>query len=60
MIYIPDPVFSGDQTEEMGGTSTPKGERRGAYRVSLRKPEGKRLLGIHKCRWEDSIKMYLQ
>ena len=24
------------------------------------KPEGKRLLGRHRCRWEDNIRMYLQ
>jgi hypothetical protein len=33
------------------------GERRGACRVLVGKPEGKRLLGRHKCIWEDNIKM---
>jgi hypothetical protein len=37
-----------------------KGERRGAYRGLLRKPEGKRPLGIHKRRLEDNIKIDLQ
>jgi hypothetical protein len=32
------------------------GERRGAYRVWVRKPEGKRPLGRPRCRWEDNIK----
>ena len=35
-------------------------ERRGAYRVLFAKPEGKRLLGRHKVRWENSIKTRLQ
>jgi hypothetical protein len=30
------------------------GERRGVYRVSVRKPEGKRPLGRPRCRWEDT------
>jgi len=33
------------------------GERRGVYRVLVRKPEGKRLLGRTRCRWEDNIKV---
>jgi hypothetical protein len=33
------------------------GERRGAYRVSVRKPEGKRQLGRPRRRWEDNIKV---
>jgi len=36
------------------------GERSGIYRVLVRKPEGKRLLGRTRCRWEDNIKMDLQ
>jgi hypothetical protein len=35
------------------------GERRGVYRVLVRKPEGKRPLGKYICRWEDNIKMDL-
>jgi hypothetical protein len=34
------------------------GEKRGVYRVSVRKPEGKRQFG--RRRWEDNIKMDLQ
>jgi hypothetical protein len=33
------------------------GEMRNAYKVLVGKPEGKRLLGEHKCRWEDNIKI---
>jgi len=36
------------------------GERRGAYRVFVGKPEGKRPLGRPRHRWEDNIKMNLQ
>ena len=36
------------------------GERRGAYRILVGKPEGKRPLGRPRRRWEDNIKMNLQ
>ena len=36
------------------------GERRGAYRILVGKPEGKRPLGRPRRRWEDTIKMDLQ
>jgi len=36
------------------------GERRGSYRASVGKPEGKKLLGRPRRRWEDNIKMDLQ
>jgi hypothetical protein len=36
------------------------GERRDVYRVLVGKPEGKRLLGTPRRRWEDNIKMDLQ
>ena len=35
------------------------GERRGAHRVLVGKPEGKRPLGRPRRGWEDNIKMYL-
>jgi len=35
-------------------------ERRGIYRVLVGKPEGRRLLGRPRRRWEDNIKMNLQ
>jgi len=35
-------------------------ERKGLYRVLVRKPEGKRLFGRPRLRWEDNIKMDLQ
>jgi hypothetical protein len=36
------------------------GDRRGAYGVLVGRPEGKRLLGEPKHRWEGNIKMDLQ
>ena len=36
------------------------GERRGAYRVLVKNPEGKRPLGRPRLRWEDNIKIDLQ
>jgi hypothetical protein len=36
------------------------GEERGVYRGFLGKPEGKRLLGRPRHRWEDIIRMDLQ
>jgi hypothetical protein len=37
-----------------------RGESRGAYRVLVGKPEGKRPLGVPRRRWEGNIKMDLQ
>jgi hypothetical protein len=36
------------------------GEKRGACRVLMRKPEGKRPLGRRRRRWKGNIKMDLQ
>jgi len=36
------------------------GDRRGAYRVLMGRPEGKRPLGRPRIRWEDNIKMDFQ
>jgi hypothetical protein len=36
------------------------GEGRGAYRDLVGRPEGRRLLGRSRLRWEDNIKMDLQ
>jgi len=36
------------------------GHRKGIYRVLVGKPEGKRLLGRPRLRWEDNAKMDLQ
>jgi hypothetical protein len=44
----------------MGGACSADGEGRGVYRFLVRNPDGKRPLGIPKCRWEDNTKMDLQ
>jgi hypothetical protein len=44
----------------MGGACSAYGERRGVYRVLVRKPEGKRPLERPRRRLEDNIKMDLQ
>jgi hypothetical protein len=36
------------------------GEKRGAYRILVGRPEGRRPLGRSRRRWEDNIKMGLQ
>jgi hypothetical protein len=36
------------------------GEKRGLYKTLVREPEGKKLLGKRKRKWEDNIKMDLQ
>jgi hypothetical protein len=45
---------------EIGGACSTYGEGRGVYRVLVRKPEGKRLLGRPRLRWEDNIRVDLQ
>jgi len=48
------------EKNEMGGSCSAYGKRRGVYRVLVGKPEGKRLLGRPRRKWEDNIKMDLQ
>jgi hypothetical protein len=36
------------------------GEKRGAYRIWVGRPEGRQPLGRPRCRWDDNIKMDLQ
>jgi hypothetical protein len=44
----------------MGGHVAHTVERRGAYRVLVSRPEGKRPLGRTRRRWKGNIKMDLQ
>ena len=44
----------------MGGNAARMGERKSVYRVLVGKPEGERLLGRPRRKWEDSSKMDLQ
>ena len=48
------------EKNEIGGTCSAHGERRGVYRVLVGKPLGKRPFGRPRRRWEDNIKMDLQ
>jgi hypothetical protein len=45
------------RTMRCAGHVTCMGKRRGAYRVSVGKPEGKRRLGRPARKWEDNIRM---
>jgi hypothetical protein len=57
-------MFSVDQRHHYKHSQTRNnknmGESRGAYRVLVGKPGGKRPLGRPKRRWDDNIKMDLQ
>jgi hypothetical protein len=44
----------------MGGAYSTCGERRGVYKILVRKPETKRPLGRLGRKWEENIKMDLQ
>jgi hypothetical protein len=44
----------------MGRACGTYGEGRGVHRVLVGKPERKRPLGRHRCRWEDNMKRDLQ
>ena len=48
------------QKNWIGGECRSRGERRGTYRVLVKKPEIKRPLGRPRHRWEDKIKMDLE
>jgi hypothetical protein len=43
----------------MDGACSANGEKKNAYRILVRKPDGKRPLGRPKRRWVDNIKMDL-
>jgi hypothetical protein len=44
----------------MGGARSRYGEMRGAYRILVGRPEGRRPLGRPRSRWKDNIKIDLQ
>ena len=52
----------GDQIQknDIGRAHNKYEERRGAYRVLVGKPKGKRALGRPRHRWEDNIERNLQ
>jgi hypothetical protein len=44
----------------MGRACSTNTENKNAYRISVGKPEGKRLLGGPRCRWVANIRMDLK
>jgi hypothetical protein len=54
--------YLGDQVEknEMGRAYSTYGGERGASRILVGKPDGRRPLGRSRHRWENNIKMDLQ
>jgi hypothetical protein len=48
------------EKNEMVGICSTYGEKRGAYRILVGRPEGRRPLGTPRRRWEDNIKMDFQ
>jgi hypothetical protein len=52
-------IYENDQVnkDEMGRECTTHGEKINACRVFVGKPDGRRLLGRPRNRWEDNIKM---
>jgi hypothetical protein len=62
MTYTHPKYYSGNQLEKngMGGECSTYGEKSGAYRILVGRPEGRRPLGRPRRRWEDNIKMDFQ
>ena len=61
-LYALTKYYSGYQIKknEIGRACSTNGERRGAYRVVVGKPEGRRPLGRRNRRWKNNIKMGLR
>ena len=61
-LYCSHNIFLGDKIEkiERSGACSTYGEGRGAYRILVGKPEGKRPFGRLRHTWEDNIKIHFQ
>jgi hypothetical protein len=61
MICTPDTISCGDQIGKIKweGQVAVGNERRGAFRILVKKPEIKRTLGKHRREWVDNIKVDL-
>jgi hypothetical protein len=46
--------------DQISKACSTNGEKRNAYRILVRKPEGKRSLGRPRLRWMDNIKCTLE
>jgi hypothetical protein len=49
-----------NKSNEMGRACSTYGGKRGAYKILVGRPEGRRSLGRPRHRWEDNSKMDLQ
>jgi hypothetical protein len=58
MFCTPHQIFTGNQIKknEVGGICGTCGDRRGACRDVVGRPDGYALLGRFRLRWEDNIK----
>jgi len=61
-LYYPSNIIRLIKSRRVGwdGHVASMGERIGAYKVLVGKPEGRRPLGKPRRRWQDNIKMCLQ
>jgi hypothetical protein len=59
-LYSSPNIIRVIEKNEMVGHVARMGEKRGAYRILVGRPDGRRPLGRPRHRWEDSIKMDLQ
>ena len=59
MLSRPHQLLFGNEIKktDMGRACSTNGERRGAYRDLVGKPDGRRPLGRHRRRWEDNNKI---
>jgi len=60
LYSLPDIKLIKSRTKSWAGRVAHVGDRSGAYRISVRRPEGRRSLGRPRHRWEDNIKMDLK
>jgi len=58
-LYFSPNIIRGVKSRRMRWTGRVAVERRAAYRVLVRRSEGKRPLGRPRSRWKDNIKMAL-
>jgi hypothetical protein len=62
ILYSPPNIIRQIKSRRMrwAGHAACMGEERKVYRVLVGKPEGKRVFGKPRCRWEDGVRIYLR